>query len=79
MKSYKQMTYSEFIFVSLLREFDLDFSEESYETQFELGPKLYKKFLKSEFNDPTKSEYENMENYLTLEYIDDDLDIADED
>ena len=44
---YKEMTLSEFIFVSLLRDIDLDFSEESYETQFDLGPKLYKKFLKS--------------------------------
>lgn len=72
------MTLSEFIFVSLLRDIDLDFSEESYETQFDLGPKLYKKFLKSEFNDPAKSEYENMENYLTLQYIDEDLDLFEE-
>lgn len=73
------MTRSEFVFTSILREFDIDFSNESHETQFDLGPKLYKKFLKSEFNDPGKPEYQNIEDYLTLTYVDDDLDIVDED
>jgi hypothetical protein len=73
------MTRSEFIFISILRDFDLDFANEPYDVQFDLGPKFYKKFLKSEFNDPTKSEDENIEKYLTLEYIDEDIDVIDED
>jgi hypothetical protein len=73
------MTRSEFIFRSSLIDFDVDFANEPYDVQFELGPKLYKKFLKSEFNDPTGLEYENIEKYLTLEYIDEDIDVTDED
>jgi len=73
------MTRSEFIFISILRDFDLDFANEPYDVQFDLGKKLYNKFVKSEFNDPSSSEEENIEKYLTFEYIDEDIDVIDED
>lgn len=73
------MTYKEYLFGCLLKEFDVDFSMEPFDYQFETIPKLYKKFLKSESYNPSGDEHECIIDYLTLHYTDEDLDLFYED
>jgi hypothetical protein len=58
------MEYSEYLFANLLSVYDDDFKKKSYDYQYNLVPQLHLDFLNSEFNDPSKQEYDCMCNYL---------------
>jgi|APGre2960657404_1045060.scaffolds.fasta_scaffold80179_3 hypothetical protein len=60
------MTYSVYLFVSLLKEYDDEFASRPIQEQFDLSKYLYKEFEKSEFYD--KSQEDDLETCI-IEYL----------
>ena len=58
------MTKDEFIFTCLLSEYDEDFADLIPEEQYYTGPKLFKDFEKSSFNEKHLPIYDCIERYL---------------
>ena len=62
------MNYDLYLFSCLIKFYDADFDEESYDFQYDILPTLYEGFEKSRFNVDTKSAYDCMTEYLTEKY-----------
>ena len=58
------MTKEEFIFTSLLPDYDEDFADLTSEEQYYSGPKLFKDFEKSPFNEKHLPISDCIERYL---------------
>jgi hypothetical protein len=62
------MIYSEYLFSCLLKIYDKEFDELSYDLQFEDSKTRYEEFYASKHNDEKKSEYDCIINFLTEKY-----------
>ena len=58
------MNYDLYLFSCLIKFYDADFDEESYDYQYDVLPTLYEVFENSRFNVDTKSAYDCMTEYL---------------
>ena len=59
------MNYNTYLFCCLLKHFNSEFDELPYDEQYDVVKEAYKKFKKSEYNNPNRSEYECMVSYLS--------------
>lgn len=62
------MNYDLYLFSCLIKFYDTDFDEESYDYQYDVLPTLYEGFENSRFNVDTKSAYDCMTEYLKDKY-----------
>ena len=62
------MDYDLYLFSCLIKFYDADFDEESYDYQYDILPTLYEGFENSRFNVDTKGAYECITEYLKDKY-----------
>lgn len=58
------MNYNQYLFASLLKELDKEFSELEYDIQFDVAIAEYEEFENSDYNDVERPEYECIVEYL---------------
>jgi hypothetical protein len=62
------MDYDLYLFSCLIKFYDAEFDEESYDFQYDILPTLYEDFENSKYNVDTKGAYECITEYLKDKY-----------
>ena len=62
------MDYDLYLFSCLIKLYDTEFEEESYDYQYDVLPTLYEDFENSKYNVDTKGAYECITEYLKVKY-----------
>lgn len=63
------MDYSMFLFCNILRDHVSSFNELPFDEMYDKYIPYYNKFVKSEYNVDTKSEYDCMDEYIYREMV----------
>jgi hypothetical protein len=63
-----EIDYPMYLFSNLVKFYDLEFANMSYDVQYDLLPSMYDEFVYSKFNDHKESLYECIIEYCKVKY-----------